>query len=91
MTRTDTDGRDGDVSALEESTQKAFTETAKTSGSNSKLSAEDLERVKQVTTSGIHSVERKPFRPGLLLLGILASIIVLGQMSIWVASFFLNE
>lgn len=58
---------------------------------HSKLSAEDLERVKQVTSTGINSIERKPFRPGLLLLGILASIIVLGQMSIWVASFFLNE
>lgn len=91
MTEIDADRRDEKVSALPENVKEESTAAVNSSGSNSKLSAEDLERVRQVTSTGIHSVERKPFRPGLLLLGILASIIVLGQMSIWVASFFLNE
>lgn len=51
-----------------------------------KLSAEDLARVQRVTSTGIHSVERKPFRPWVLLLIIVAFIAFLGQLSIWVAS-----
>ncbi|MFK8018345.1 MAG: DUF3094 family protein [Pseudomonadales bacterium] len=56
----------------------------------SKLSAADLERVRQVTSTGIHAVERKPFRPWLLLGFIVGSIIILGQLSIWIATHFLQ-
>lgn len=38
------------------------------------LSAEDRQRVEQVTHSGIHSVERKPFRPWLMMLMLLVVV-----------------
>lgn len=47
------------------------------------LYPEDLERVRQVTSSGIHSVERKPFRFWILLLVIVGSVSVLSLLS-WV-------
>ena len=45
-----------------------------------KLSEEDLARVRQVTSTGVNSVERKPFRPWLLLAYIAGFIIFLGQL-----------
>lgn len=55
-----------------------------------KLSEEDLERVRKVTTTGIHAVERKPFKPGRLLLFIVGAIVIMGQMSILIAEYFLH-
>ena len=43
------------------------------------LYPEDLERVQQVINSGIHSVDRKPFRPGKLLVAV---VIVLSSLSL---------
>jgi len=64
--------------------------TSSTEEQASKLSAADLERVRHVTSSGIHAVERKPFRPWMLLGFIVGSIIFLGQLSIWLATYFLQ-
>ena len=50
--------------------------------SRDELSPEDLRRVDQVTTSGIHSVERKPFRPLFLVLLLLAVTTLLSIVSI---------
>ena len=59
------------------------------SGAHSKLGAEDMKRVEKYLSSPIHSVERKPFRPymmmlvlmgvvgGLSLLSVLISVLVL--------------
>ncbi len=47
-----------------------------------KLSEQDLERVRKVTTSGIHSVERKPFRPFRLMLFIVAVMTALSLFSV---------
>ncbi len=55
-----------------------------------KLSAEDLARVRHVTSTGVNSVERKPFRVWRLLAYIVGFIIFLGQLSIWIADFYLN-
>ena len=46
------------------------------------LSPEDQRHVDEVTTSGIHAVERKPFRPLFLLLMLLAVTTVLSIISI---------
>ncbi len=42
---------------------------------------EDLERVRQVTSSGVHSVERKPFQPLKLLLVVWIVVTLLGGVS----------
>lgn len=54
------------------------------------LCEEDLERVRKVTTSGIHSVERKPFRPGLLLVMVVAVLTILSTFSIFLADMYLE-
>ncbi len=64
---------------------------AASDGQAPKLSEEDLERVRRVTSTGIHAVERKPFRPGRLLLIIVASIVIMGQMSILIAEYYLPQ
>ena len=46
------------------------------------LSAEDRQRVEQVTQSGIHSVERKPFRPWLMMLMLLVVVTVFSVTAI---------
>ncbi|MGI9286096.1 MAG: DUF3094 family protein [Pseudomonadales bacterium] len=53
-----------------------------------KLSEEDIERVRKVTTSGIHAIERKPFRPFRLLLVIVAVLTALSLFSIFIASLY---
>ena len=55
----------------------------------SKLSEADLERVRKVTTSGIHAVERKPFRPFRLLVFIVAVLTGLSFFSIFLANIYL--
>lgn len=42
---------------------------------------EDLERVRQVTSSGVNSVERKPFQPLKLLLVVWIVVTLLGGVS----------
>lgn len=54
----------------------------------SKLCEEDLERVRKVTSSGIHAVERKPFRPFRLLLVIVAVLTSLSLFSIFIAGLY---
>lgn len=52
----------------------------------SRLSAEDQQRVNEYLSAPQHQVERKPFRPGLLLLLTLTVILVLGGLSRWLAA-----
>lgn len=47
----------------------------------SKLSPEDLARVKQYLSSPIHSVERKPFKAWVMMLALVAVVVVLGLLS----------
>ncbi|MEM8498184.1 MAG: DUF3094 family protein [Pseudomonadota bacterium] len=65
-------------------------EQGNTEQTPAKLSEEDLARVRHVTTTGVHSVERKPFRLWLLLAYIVGFIIFLGQLSIWMADIYIN-
>ncbi len=53
-----------------------------------KLSEQDLERVRKVTTTGIHSVERKPFRPFRLMFIIVAVMTGLSLFSLFMASIY---
>jgi len=48
---------------------------------SSRLSAEDQERVEQYLRLPQHQVERKPFRPWLLLAVVLAVVVGLGLLS----------
>lgn len=48
---------------------------------HSKLGAEDLKRVEQYLSTSIHQVERKPFRPLLLLFWIWVVVAGLGVIS----------
>lgn len=56
----------------------------------SKLSEDDLERVRKITTSGIHAVERKPFRPFRLLAYIVVVMTALSFFSIFIADLYLK-
>jgi len=49
------------------------------------LSPEDLARVEKVINSGYNSVERKPFRPMLLLLMVFVVLTVLSLLSLLIA------
>lgn len=53
------------------------------------LSAEDQQRVDQFTHTGIHSQARKPFRPLLLLVVILAVTTAMTLLSIVIARAFI--
>lgn len=46
---------------------------------------EDLERIRKVTSTSIHSVERKPFRPWRLLFAWWAVVMVLGGLALLLA------
>lgn len=48
---------------------------------SSRLSQEDLQRVEQYLSAPQHQVQRKPFRPWLLLLLVIAVTIGLGLLS----------
>lgn len=50
----------------------------------SKLDPEDQRKVDAFTSSGIHSVERKPFRPLLLLVMVIAVTTVMSLLSIFI-------
>jgi uncharacterized protein YbaP (TraB family) len=55
----------------------------------SKLSPEDLARVQQYLSSPIHSVERKPFKPWMMMMALIAVVVVLGLLSQMIAWFVL--
>mgnify|MGYP006172210681 CR=1 FL=1 len=46
-----------------------------------RLSEEDLERVRSVTSSGYNTTERKPFRPMILVLVLWGVVAILGGIS----------
>lgn len=46
------------------------------------ISEEDRARVAKVTTSGIHSVERKPFRPFYMMLMLTAVTVLLSVIAV---------
>ncbi|GAA5445912.1 hypothetical protein Misp06_04119 [Microbulbifer sp. NBRC 101763] len=50
-----------------------------------KLSAEDQARVDQYLQSGVNQVERKPFRPWLLLLVVVVVLTLLSLLSVFIA------
>ena len=50
-----------------------------------RLSAEDQARVDRVIQRGSHSVERKPFRPWLLMGVILLVLTAMSGLSYWIA------
>ncbi|MBT8140100.1 MAG: DUF3094 domain-containing protein [Gammaproteobacteria bacterium] len=50
-----------------------------------KLSAEDLERVARYLRSPVHQVERKPFRPWLMMLLLLATVGALSLLSLLIS------
>ncbi len=50
----------------------------------SKLDPEDQSKVDAFTSSGIHSVERKPFRPWLLLVMVIVVTSVMSLLSIFI-------
>lgn len=52
----------------------------------SRLNAEDQRRVNQYLNSPQHRVERRPFRPLLLLAMTLGVVLVLGALSRWLAA-----
>ena len=52
-----------------------------------KLSPEDLARVQQYLSSPIHSVERKPFRPWMMMLALVSVVVILGVLSQLIAWF----
>ena len=51
----------------------------------SKLSPEDLARVQQYLSSPIHSVERKPFKPWMMMLALVSVVVILGLLSQMIA------
>jgi uncharacterized protein YbaP (TraB family) len=55
----------------------------------SKLSPEDLARVQQYLSSPIHSVERKPFKPWMMMMALIGVVVVLGLLSQMIAWFVL--
>ena len=48
---------------------------------NTKLTQEDLDRVEKYLNGSVHQIERKPFRPWLLLGGIVVLMTVLSLLS----------
>jgi len=61
--------------------------TVQPSADDPKLSAADQASVDQYLRSGSNSVERKPFRPWLLLVVILVVMTLLSLLSYWIARF----
>ena len=51
----------------------------------SKLSGEDLERVEKYLASPIHQVERKPFRPWLMMALLALTVLSLGGLSMLIS------
>lgn len=53
---------------------------------SSRLNAEDQQRVNEYLDAPQHRVERKPFRPLLLLMMTVAVVLLLGGLSRWLAA-----
>ena len=51
-----------------------------------RLYPEDQARVDEFLQKGVNSVERRPFRPGLLLIILALVVIGIGQLRIWLGS-----
>lgn len=47
----------------------------------SRLSPEDQQKVEQYLSSPIHQIERKPFKPWLMMGGLLLVVVALGLLS----------
>ena len=52
---------------------------------NRQLSDEDMARVEEYLSSPVHQVERKPFRPWLLLLILWVVVSAMGGVAVWFA------
>lgn len=52
---------------------------------HSQLSSEDLKRVEQYLSSPIHTVKRKPFRPFLMMLGLVGVVVGLSLLSLLIS------
>lgn len=52
---------------------------------NEKLSSEDLERVNKYLSSPVHQVERKPFRPWLMMLLLVLTVLLLSGLSLLIS------
>lgn len=48
----------------------------------SEYSAEDLANIDKFVKEGVNSIERKPFKPSLMLLGLTLTVIILGGLSL---------
>lgn len=57
----------------------------------SKLSEEDLNRVNEYLNSPVHQVERRPFRPALLMIMVVVSLTVLSGLSLLLGRLVLGE
>ena len=55
-----------------------------------KLSAKDLERVEKYLSSPIHQVERKPFRPWIMMLMLVVTVTLLSGLSVLLTKFLLS-
>ncbi len=55
-----------------------------------RLSEEDMQRVEKYLQSPVHSVERKPFRPWLMMLGLVGVIIALSLLSLLISRWVLG-
>lgn len=54
--------------------------------SQPQLSDEDLRRVEQYLSSPVHQIERKPFRPWLMMAGLIGTVLLLSLLS-WIISY----
>lgn len=54
------------------------------------LSDEDLARVEKYLSSPIHQVERKPFRPWLMMFGLVAVVVSLSLLSLLIGNLVLE-
>ena len=52
---------------------------------NLQLSREDMQRVEKYLASPVHSVERKPFRPWRMMLGLVVIITLLSVLSLLIS------
>lgn len=59
-------------------------------GPESKLTSEDLGRVEKYLASPVHQVERKPFRPWMMMGSLVAIVVLLGGFSRLISWFVLG-
>ena len=66
-------------------TEQDMTEEKTDRSYKNRLFPEDQKKVDEVISSGIHSVKRKPFRPGRLLIMLIVVVMGLGYFSQFLA------